>query len=160
MAIKKNEPKNPKKSDEEVNPVGRPMAFSTPQELYDKCNEYFGKWESSGRPLTVAGLINYLKISRWTWDNYANGEYDDVCDPEQDNFSATIEMAKRHIEVDKLENGLLGKYNSSIAKFDLVNNHNYTEKQEVNKTVKVRPLNVRFIDDDEDPFADYDNQSE
>lgn len=117
---------------------GRPRSFNDEKELRALIQEYFETWQHKGRPITLAGLCCYLGVVRSTFADYANGKYDSKIN----NFSNTIKEAREYIENDKLEKGLLGLYNPTIAIFDLKNNHGYTDKQDV--TSDGKPVNNTF----------------
>lgn len=106
-----------------TNKVGRPLKYATAEDMKRVCDMYFNECLEKDEPMTVAGLRVALDICRVTFDAYANGDYD-----EQGNFSATVKKAREFIEADKLKNSLKGKYNATIAIFDLKNNHGYTDK--------------------------------
>ncbi len=73
-------------------PAGRPLKFSSPEELQAKIDEYFHSFDEGGinrdKPITITGLALWL------------GTYRDVlCDyQEKDEFSNTIKTAKLRVE--------------------------------------------------------------
>jgi len=105
--------------------LGRPRAFNSPEELLERCIDYF-KWvddnpieeqkifHSNGettkdtvskqKPYTVRGMCLYIGISRDTWYSYAKkGSFSDIC--------AYIED---HIYNQKLEGASAGIFNHAI----------------------------------------------
>lgn len=131
------------------NPVGRPRAFKTEDELKEKINAYIQKEYNQSehkediKPLTVAGLQVFLDVCEDTYLDYAQGQYDD----ENNNFSGAIKKARKYIEADKLEKALIGKYNPTIAIFDLKNNHGYVDRVE-NNNINTN-LNIVYGDNDD-----------
>ncbi len=99
--------------------MGRPPAFTTAEELWLKCKEYFDTWEEIKRPVTVTGLATYLDVHIDTLNFYETGIYD----TDLNDFSATIKKAKQFIATDKWEKLLTGEYKAAGAIFDLKNNH-------------------------------------
>lgn len=99
--------------------MGRPPSFTTAEELWNMCLQYFQAWEAQNRPLTVVGLTVFLDICRDTFAEYGKGTYDR---PDSD-FSDTIKKAKDYIECSKWEKALTGEYKAAVAIFDLKNNH-------------------------------------
>jgi len=135
-------------SDKTPAKMGRPRAYTTPQEMHAVIQEYFQKWESEDRPLTMAGLICYLDICEDTFGEYSSGKYDDFEYEDYWTFSDTIKKSRKYIENSKLENALLGKYNPSVSIFDLKNNHGYSDKSEV-KNYDMTPTVISDDIDDE-----------
>ena len=159
------------KDDENFNnPVGRPLKYLTEEALNAKIQEYFdfcknhdvdevaktdpiytsGRERFRAMPPTVTGLKLWLDVADHTWMRYADGTYDYP----NNNFSQTAERARRYVENDKVTKTLVGRYNANFARFDLINNHDWVDKQEVKQIGDVRPVTVEFIDDGVDPFAD------
>lgn len=107
--------------------MGRPMAFDSPEQMLELAEQYFKRCaERQGYP-NVAGLAVSMGVITDTLLDYENGTHDDK-DP---NFSVTVKMLKEHIANCKLENAAKGVYNPTIAIFDLKNNHNYKDRQDV-----------------------------
>lgn len=146
MAKKKTTPDN---SEEEHGPVdvgGRPLKWSTPEELEADCQEYFRScWsykrdseykfilDDEGkkipieqvRPYTVSGLAVALGTCRLTLINYSK----------RDRFINTIKKAKGIIECYVEERLMTGKATGPI--FNLKNNFpGWKEKFELNTTSK------------------------
>ena len=50
--------------------VGRPKKFSTPEELEQRCSEYFLECENKHRPYGICGLAVYVGLDRTTLYKY------------------------------------------------------------------------------------------
>lgn len=122
---------------------GRPRAFETCREIVDLAKEYLTDCNTRGKTPNVAGLCCYLGITRQTLSVYVRGDYDD----EGENFSDTLGQIKLIIEEHKLDAGERGNLNATIVKFDLMNNHGYTDKREVGGNAD-NPLVVNILGDD------------
>ncbi len=109
--------------EENKNPVGRPQAYATEKEMWDKIKEYFDVWELANRPITVVGMALWLNITKSTLFLYERGDYDTP----NEQFSNTVKKAKMYIENAKWEGALTGKYIQSVAIFDLKVNHRAIE---------------------------------
>lgn len=88
------------------NPVGKPLAFKTVEELETKIEEYFDycdnktkqEWSEKGgdrvlpdpEPYTMSGLAYYLGVDRRTLVNYSN----------RDQYFLTIKKARARVEAD------------------------------------------------------------
>lgn len=103
--------------------ASRPPAFTTAQELWDKCLEYFTTWEDKVKPVTVVGLAVFLDVCKDTLNEYGKGTYDHL----DVDFSVTVKKAKDYIEAVKWEKALTGQYHHSVAIFDLKVNHSAIE---------------------------------
>ena len=105
--------------------AGQPMKFKSVKELEDRIDNYFNNHKNE--PFTVAGLALELDTCTETLRNYEQKE----------KYFATIKRAKQRVEVNLLQNGLLGNYNSAITIFKLKNNYGYKEKIENETRVKI-----------------------
>jgi hypothetical protein len=142
---------------EPKNPVGRPPAFKTKEELEGKIQEYFDYCDNRIKsvyvkdigdniqmahpaPYTMSGLARRLGIDRDTLINYSH----------KDNFSALIKEAREKVQED-VETRLMETSNQSGAIFNLKNNFGWKDKTETDLTSggdKLQPLMVKFIDGD------------
>lgn len=111
---------------------GRYKIFEQPDELWEKCCEYFQwidenpfhKLDFKGaqiqeviypipKPYTESGLCVYLGISVDTWENYCSN-----VEPYKDFFGVSM-MVKQIIKTQKFEGAASGFFNASIIARDL-----------------------------------------
>lgn len=117
---------------EEKNPVGRPLAYKTAEELVEAIDLYFetdayiemGGAEEKYKMFapTMAGLALSIGIDRKTLTNYAH----------KDEFFPAIKKARSRVEV-ALEQRLYGNNVTGVI-FNLKNNFNWCDKQEIKQT--------------------------
>lgn len=107
---------------------GRDKIFSTPEALWEACQEYFEatdarKWyktEFHGKnakeckvpnetPYTLSGLYLFLDIDRMTWEDYSK----------QDGFSAICTRVRNIIYTQKIEGAAVGAFNHAIVSREL-----------------------------------------
>ena len=122
---------------ETKNKVGRPLKYKTNDELKTKIDEYFNncyitkkdkkgiEYKENIRPLTILGMCLYLDISRETLREYMDKE----------DFVDTIKKAKMRIE-SYAEDYLFESKNPAGVIFNLKNNFNWKDKQEIETTNK------------------------
>ncbi|MCJ8293566.1 MAG: DNA-packaging protein [Colwellia sp.] len=115
------------------NPVGKPLAFKTVEELEDKVEAFFtsddahiinfkeGQEEKIYAP-TMSGLALFLDVDRKTITNYSNKE----------EYFPTIRKARARIE-SHLEKKLYGNNVTGLI-FNLKNNFDWKDKSEVAQT--------------------------
>lgn len=110
--------------------VGRPLKYTSVEEMQKDIDEYFAECDENGKPYTVSGLAYALDTSRRTLLNYE----------EREDFFHTIKKAKDKIECFNEE--LL--YNKNVSTtgviFNLKNNYDWKDKQEIEADVKVNKL--------------------
>lgn len=119
-------------TDQENNPVGRPLAYKTVKELQDAIDLYFetdayinlgaaeeGQEQPKMYAPTMAGLALSLGIDRKTLTNYAH----------KDEFFPAIKKARSRVEV-ALEQRLYGNNVTGVI-FNLKNNFDWSDKQEI-----------------------------
>lgn len=104
--------------------VGRPLKFKTVEELSEKIEAYFN---SNQEVYTVGDLAVWLDVDRRTITNYED----------KDEFFPTIKRAKGKIEADIEKQALLGKLNPTVSIFNLKNNFNWKDRQEIDSNVNV-----------------------
>lgn len=126
-------------ADMKANPVGRPLAFKTPEELEAKIAEYFAFCDSriqqvyspkaeavieviNPAPYTMSGLARALGIDRQTILNYAS----------KDEYFGTIKDAREKVHED-VETRLMEKQASGPI-FNLKNNFGWKDQTEVDNT--------------------------
>lgn len=117
--------------------VGRPRKWDSPEQLQAEIDAYFKECDNKtvlhgdkifqGVPYTVQGLCLVLDCDRKTLLNY---EKEEGCE----EFFHTIKKAKLRIEQQKVQNGLMGISNPAVTIFDLKNNHDHVDKQEIAST--------------------------
>jgi len=131
--------------------MGRPLKFETVKELQTKIDDYF-KYCDTGNvkeivtksgevievkerlPYTLSGLADYLDIDRRTLLNYSY----------KDNFFPAIMRARRKCERYSEEQLYTG--NDRGAKFGLINNYGWSDKQEMALTgPNGSPLQVQAV---------------
>ncbi len=101
-------------------PRGRPAKYKTKEELQDKIDEYFKKCDLEKEPYTVTGVCIALDITRETLKEYLK----------QEEFSDTIKKAKIKVE-NYLEKKLITDGNTTGIIFNLKNNFNWSDKQQI-----------------------------
>lgn len=155
-AEKKKKPKEEPKSEQTSNPVGRPPKFETVEQLerliedyFESCHEemwtksYDDEGNETGwipildrhgnirttlvRPYTVSGLAVHLETSRQTLLDYEG----------KTEFIDTIKRAKDKIENYAEESLFTSKQTAGVI-FNLVNNHKWVNKSEIDSNVKVK----------------------
>lgn len=113
---------------------GRPKKYTEIEKLQMKINAYFDLCDSLEKPYTMSGLALALDMDRKTLFNYSKDE----------QFFPTIKKAKARVEEQLEENALMGKYNPTFAIFNLKNNFDWKDKQELDTTSTNR---VTIVDD-------------
>jgi len=127
-------------------PGGHPPIFKTPQEMSIKIDEYFKLCDERKKSVvtkesevieipdparyTIPGLAYHLGFKQRTQlPDYAK---------DRPEFSDTISRARLKIECQRVENLVeVGTKNSNGIKFDLVNNWDYKDRQEVEHSGKI-----------------------
>ena len=107
--------------------VGRPKIFNDVKEVEEKINAYFNYCEEKEKPYTMSGLAYYLGISRQTLVNYSN----------QDQFFDTIKKARDRVQMQLEENALSNKANPTFTIFNLENNFDWKDNNEVKTNVEI-----------------------
>ena len=107
--------------------VGRPRAFKSVEEVEEKINAYFNYCEEKEKPYTMSGLAYYLEVSRQTLVNYSN----------QDQFFDTIKKARDRVQMQLEENALSNKANPTFTIFNLKNNFDWKDSNEVKTNVEI-----------------------
>lgn len=107
--------------------VGRPKIFNDVKEVEEKINTYFNYCEEKEKPYTMSGLAYYLGISRQTLVNYSN----------QDQFFDTIKKARDRVQMQLEENALSNKANPTFTIFNLKNNFDWKDNNEVKTNVEI-----------------------
>ena len=117
--------------------MARPNKFKSVEEMQIAIDNYFKDCDANERPYTISGLAYALDTTRRTLLDYE----------ENDEFSHTIKKAKAKIEQFVEERLFMGSNTAGVI-FNLKNNYNWKDKQEieadVNSTVDIT---VELIDD-------------
>lgn len=100
--------------------VGRPLKFSSPEELLERAYEYFDETLEKGQPITITGLAMALDTSRETLMDYE--------EKRGDQFSDAVKKVKLVCE-NYAERKLFGS-NPTGAIFAL-KNYGWKDKQEI-----------------------------
>lgn len=119
--------------------MGRKMLY-TLEALKEKINDYFNMCDETGKPYTVTGLCVYLKISRDTlldYENLQTKELQCMDKDKQEEFSDTIKDAKLRIH-NYAEEYLFTAKNPAGVIFNLKNNWNWVDKQEISNTIEAK----------------------
>ncbi len=135
---------NNPKDDQEFKVGNRGKRFQSPQVLQKWIDKYYKECDnrviqvydkttqtikrvSKPVPYTIEGLCDILDCDRHTLLNYSKREgYED--------YFTTIKKAKLKVQRNKVERALNNESNPAVSIFDLKNNHNYKDKQEVEQT--------------------------
>lgn len=119
--------------------MGRPRKFETVEEMQEAVDRYFKECEEDKVPFTVSGLAYALDTNRQTLLNYSENE----------EFFDTIKRAKAKIEA--FNEALLYSKDVPTAGviFNLKNNYDWKEKQEIEADVKNDvTINIELIDEE------------
>ena len=116
--------------------VGRPKLFKTPEELEEKINTYFYQCKEEERPYTMSGLAFALGIDRKTLINYGKDE----------EFFHTIKRARDFVEQYVEERLLTQSGVTTGVIFNLKNNFDWKDKQEIDANVKTQEIRVELED--------------
>lgn len=107
--------------------AGRPTSYS--KELVEKAYFYLDNYKDIGHPVPiVAGLAVYLNVHSDTLYNWAKDE-------DKPEFFGILNAIRDKQHVDLVSGGLNGEFSSPIAKM-MMTKHGYSDKQEVDQTVK------------------------
>lgn len=118
--------------------AGRPLKYTSVEEMQKDIDEYFAYCDENNKPYTVSGLAYALGTNRQTLINYEA----------KDGFFDTIKGAKARIEMFNEE--LL--YNKDVSTtgviFNLKNNYGWKDKQEIEAEVNSAvSINIELSDD-------------
>lgn len=120
--------------------VGRPRAFESADDLYERALEYFYPDGLDGGLIsepTMAGLRVHLGISKDTWSKYASGE-------RGEEFTDPIKRLKELVEC-AVERRLLYGTQATGAIFWLKNNAGYRDVREMEHGARDnQPIPVQF----------------
>ena len=116
---------------EDWNTNGRPLKFSQ-EEFEKRVNDFFEFCENENRPLTITRLACFLSCDRKTLLNYSH----------KDKFFPAIKKLRTYIEAQKNENLLSNKGNVIGQIFDLKNNHDWRDQQDINLHNEIIPVSI------------------
>lgn len=117
--------------------------YKTVQEMEQAIDKYFTQCDIDNKPYTVTGLSLALGFnSRASLLNYEG-----YTDENNISFLNTIKRAKQKVE-SSIEEGLLsGKYNPTGSIFNLKNNFDWRDKQEVESSgTQTIDVNIKVIE--------------
>ena len=115
--------------------AGRPLKFSTPEELQERVDAYFADRDKHEKPYTITGLALFLDTTRETLCDYGN----------KDEFSDTIKKAKQRVEL-AYEERLIEKGRS--GDIFALKNFGWTDKQTqelTNPDGSLKPTVVQLV---------------
>jgi len=105
--------------------LGRPKLWSDPKELEKLIDDYFIMCDEKGKPYTMSGLALAIGCDRRTLINYGNDE----------DFFLTIKKARDRVE-NFAEEKLYDRNVPTVGViFNLKNNWNWVDKQEIDANV-------------------------
>lgn len=117
---------------------GRPLKFESVEVMQEVIDKYFAECDEKQKPYTVSGLAYALNTTRRTLLDYQ----------EKDEYSHTIKKAKAKIE--RFNEELL--YSKDVSTtgviFNLKNNYNWKDKQEIEAEVNSdMTIRIELIDE-------------
>ena len=130
--------------------------YATAQDLESKIREYFesaadetvrcwdrGKMKEMRKPISVAGLLNYLVLTDTAWKNYLSGKADGLEEgecPEGEigTYRFVACKAMRKIRADIIEKTSTGEISPNVGAMLLKNDFGYgTETEEKPTTINI-----------------------
>lgn len=118
--------------------VGRPKKYNSVEEMQQLINDYFNYCDENKKPYTVSGLANALDLTRQSLLNYE----------ENDEFFDTIKRAKSKIEQFAEECLFVGSNTAGVI-FNLKNNYNWKDKQEIEADINTDVnINIELSDEE------------
>lgn len=115
----------------------RPRKYNNVEDMQSDIDNYFSYCDEANKPYTVSGLANALDMTRQSLLNYE----------ENDEFFDTIKRAKSKIE-QYAEECLFGGSNTAGVIFNLKNNYDWKDKQEISADVSSDiTINIELSDD-------------
>ena len=112
--------------------VGRPLDYSTPEQLKEAIDKYFKETEQ--KDITYTGLLIHLDLTKPSFDAYRDRE----------GYSNIVTMAKLFIE-NAYEIDLRDKGNAGTI-FAL-KNFGWVDKQEIKQETTINEIKIKLPDD-------------
>ena len=109
---------------------GRPLKYQSVEDMQRDIDKYFAECDEKQKPYTVSGLAYSLGTTRRTLLDYE----------EKDDFSHTIKSAKAKIEMFNEELLYSKDVSTTGVIFNLKNNYNWKDKQEIEADLSVKRL--------------------
>ena len=140
---------------------GRPLLFKSPKELQDKIDIYFDECKKNKSTITtkdgvltvdtpliptIAGLAYALNTDRHTIYNYE----------QKDEYFHIIKKARDFI-FSQIESKLQNSNTNAAGTIFLLKNYGYSDKQEIETTVKNQPIGIDFSKISMDDIAQLSN---
>ena len=100
---------------------GRPRIYNSVDEMESDIADYFQECESTGRPLTIAGLAYAINMTTASLRNYE-------MKPGFEEFFSIIKRAKQLVELATVEGGMSGDTNTAMSIFLCKANFGYKDK--------------------------------
>ena len=118
---------------------GRPRIYESVDEMESDIADYFDECQSTGRPVTIAGLAYAINMTTRSLINYESK-------PGFEQFFPIIKRAKQLVELATVEGGMSGDTNTAMSIFLCKANFGYKDKaddenQDINVNIirKVKP---------------------
>lgn len=105
--------------------AGQPKKFKSPDDLQKLIDAYYIDCDAREVPYTIEGLAVACDCDRRTITNYAHDS----------EFFPTIKKAREKILAQLSELSMAGKLNTAMTIFNLKNNYDYVDKQEIKQDI-------------------------
>jgi len=119
--------------------VGRPKKYDSPEKMQEDIDKYFKECRENDRPYTMTGLAIALDMDRKTLLNYRKEEG-------YEPFFHTVKSARDKVER-FLEEKLLTDNAVTGVIFNLKNNFDWKDKQEIDANVSNTKIEVKLTDE-------------
>ena len=131
-----------------------PLKYTDPEKMQDIIDAYVEKCEAGELvdqltkkgeviqiqrklPVSMAGLAEALDINREVLNRYSSGQQPGQEYEISQAIRGVISRARRRIETNNINMGLMGAYESRINQLNLSSNFGYSQKQELEHTGKL-----------------------